>query len=181
MMSTLVRAGIIIATFSPVALLIVICDLWQSNWVKVGIISTAVAGILLTLHFFRSVVKQRNPDLTVIDASKPRLDSMIMGLSSIYAIPAAIVLLADSASRWAALVALLFIIAITTRSNAVLLANPMLTVIGLHPHDAHLHDGTAMVVLSPRRTLYTGDPTGLVMVDEGIYVDVGPSTAKSRN
>lgn len=180
MISPIVRSAITVATFAPVALLAVIVDLWHGRWVSVGILGVATTGVVLTLAFFYRVVKTRNPDLARIDAARPRLDALVSGVLSLYVIPAAIVLLADPTSRWAALTALLFIVAFAVRSNTVLVANPMFSLIGIHPHDVEQSDGTTVVVLSRRRLLYAGELARLILIDHGIYIDLGPRAIKVR-
>ncbi|MFT7022457.1 MAG: hypothetical protein ACJA07_001541 [Rhodococcus sp. (in: high G+C Gram-positive bacteria)] len=180
MISTLVRSAVTVATFAPVALLVVVCGLWQSPWVNVGILCVTTVGLVLTLGFFRHAVKTRNPSLTLVGAAKPRLDATVSGLLSLYVIPASIVLLADSMSRWAALAALLFIAAIAVRSKTMWTANPMFGLIGLHPHDVERVDGSTLLVLSDRRRLQVGEVTSLVPIDPGIYVDIGWRPPKPR-
>lgn len=179
-----VMLALTLGTLAPALVIAAIRGLWPQPWVRIAIALAAVAGVTVSTWYLRRRIPRRpGQPMQIEQVNTP---SAATGLLGLYVTPCAVTLAAQPASRWAAVVALVFIGIVAARSGAVLTANPLLVVIGVHTYHVQVRQlgqpeapAQNVVLLSrDKNPDDTGSPLeNLIPVSDGVYMHGAEPTA----
>ncbi len=165
-----------VGTLAPALVIAAIRGLWPQPWLRIALALAAVVAVTMSTWYLRRRVPRRAGYLMQIE--QVRAPSAASGLLALYVTPCVVVFATQPESHWLAVTALVLIGIVAARSGAVLTANPLLVLIGVHTFHVRVRQlgqpeacAQNAIMLSRRTRHDTTDALeNLIPVSDGVYM-----------